>query len=124
MSTLDSKTIEQVAALPKPVEDFVYVTIPSADLYDSQYPTIQLNAHKFEPGNTYKVPAEVGAEIEDRMKRFNKEQVRLLRPTVDSKSINQVNKNSFWTKGANVVGDSDQQLATLAANERVISVKW
>jgi hypothetical protein len=116
--------VEQVVAPPKPVEDFVYVTIPSADLYDSEYPTIQLNSHKFEPGNTYKVSAEVGAEIEDRMRRFNKEQVRLLRPTVDSKSINQVNKGSYWTKGANVVGDSERQLASLAANERVVEVRW
>ena len=117
--------IEQVPGIPKSEDEFVFVSIPIEDLYDNRHPGVQLNQHRFEPGNTYKVPAAVGAEIEDRLVKFNKEQVRLLRPKVDSKSINQVNAGSAWTRGGGgIVSSNEAQMASLGADDKVITIKW
>lgn len=117
--------VEKVPQAPKTEDEMVYVTIPSEDLYDYRHPGVQLNRVRFEPGNTYKVPAAVGAEVEDRLQKFNKEQVRLLRPKVDAKSINQVNAGSNWTRGGGgSVGSDDAIQSSLGANEKVITVRW
>jgi hypothetical protein len=119
------ENVEKVPQVPVSSDDMVYVTIPSEDLYDYTHPGVQLNAVKFEPGNTYKVPAAVGAEVEQRLAMFNKEQIRLLRPKVDGKSINQVNSGSNWSRGGGgSIGSHEGIANSFAANEKVIEVKW
>jgi hypothetical protein len=119
-SILDN--VEVVPQVPKSEVETVYVTIPAEDMYDNAHPGVQLNRVKFQAGNTYKVPAIVGAEIEQRLAMFNKEQIRLLRPKVDSKSINQVNAGSSWQRGGG--GTISTPYAGINAGEKVIEVKW
>jgi hypothetical protein len=97
MSKEKFDNIQEVAAPVSTKSEYIFVTIPETDMYDAPYPTIQLNRTKFEPGRTYKVPTEIGNEVVDRMKKFEKECVRLLRPKADIKSLNQVNKGSAWS---------------------------
>lgn len=136
----------KVKAAEKPVlegEEMVYVTIPAEDMYDQTHPGVHLiggsikkfeNGHwvdtgiagtsiKFEPGVTYQVPATIGAEVEKILDKFNKEQVRLLRPKADAKSLNQVNKGSLWAKGAVTTGDGLES-AFAAEKGKVLTVNW
>jgi hypothetical protein len=98
MSKLEASEIKEVAAKaaidPNARE---YVTIPATDLYDHVHPTIQLNRHKFEAGKTYSVSSEVAREIRERISMFSREQVRLLRPNVDSKAQRDVARGSQWS---------------------------
>jgi hypothetical protein len=125
MSELKAETLKEVKKQAPQPEDLVYVTIPETDIFDAQHPTVQLNSHKFEAGKTYQVPAVVGAEIEDRLKKFHKECVRLLRPKADMKSINQVNAGSLWAKNSAFSMENEDGLnAHLSPGEKVITVKW
>lgn len=146
MAEFNKGAIKEAVKLPEQ-EDVVYVTIPAEDMYDQTHPGVQLIGGsikvlkdgvwkdsgkagtnvKFEAGKTYLVPAAVGAEVTDRLKRYDKEQVRLLRPKIDSKSVSQVNKGSIWAKqgGAITSGDSlDTQFANEPSNHRVFTVDW
>jgi hypothetical protein len=110
--------VEAVTAPPKPEGDFVYVTIPERDVLDWPYPTVQLNRMKFEPGKTYKCPAEVGREVQERMDMYNKATVRLLQPKSDRKALADVNRGSMWQTAA--FGGEP----VLASGEKIIDVKW
>lgn len=112
--------VEHVAAPPVSKEDFVYVTIPEKDVLDWPYPTIQLNRQKFEPGNTYKCPVEVGEEVERRMKMYNKETVRLLQPKADIKALQTVQGK---VTGAGALFSAENGIP-IEKNEKVIEVKW
>jgi hypothetical protein len=124
-------------------EEMVYLSIPEEDIYDQTHPGVHLmggsikefkDGHwidtgkagtsiKFEHGKTYLVPASIGAEVEKILEKFNKEQVRLLRPKADAKSLQQVNAGSLWAKGAVTTGDGlDNALAQ--EKGKVTTVNW
>lgn len=86
-------------------EEYVKILIPATDLFDHTHPGVQLNRHKFEPGQTYHVRGDVALEVQRRLALFHDEQVRLLRPNADRKALADVNRGSSWTsRGAgNVV---------------------
>jgi hypothetical protein len=97
MSKLEASEIAEVSKPAINEDKFVHITIPATDLYDHTHPGVQLNRHRFEPGKTYLVRADVAGEIENRLKLFDREQVRLLRPNADRKALNDVNRGSQWT---------------------------
>lgn len=120
---LEASEIREVTKSLPSTEKFVEITMPATDLYDHTHPGVQLNRHKFEPGKTYLVRADVAAEITMRLKMFDREQVRLLRPNADRKSLNEVNKGSQWTSrgatsvaldgGAGDLGTADEKVYTV-----------
>jgi hypothetical protein len=120
---LEASEIQEVAKSTPSPEKFVEITIPASDLYDHTHPGVQLNRHRFEPGKTYLVRQDVASEITMRLKMFDREQVRLLRPNADRKSLNEVNKGSSWTSrggttvaldgGAGDLGTGDEKVYTV-----------
>ena len=145
MSEFKAENIKETPKVSTGKSETVYVTIPETDIFDSQHPGVHLiggeikeykdnrwigtgkagTNFKFEAGKTYEVPVAVGAEIEARLKAFHKESVRLLRPKTDQKSINQVNANSLWAKGAGFSLENEDALSSkLAPGEKVVTVAW
>lgn len=125
MAEINKDTIKEVSK-PK-IEDteYVYVTIPAEDLYDNVHPGVRINRQKFEAGKTYSVPAPVAAEVEDRLEKFRREEIRLLRPKTDQRSVNQVNAGSLWKSQGGAVQSLEGGLESLGGpNEKVIVVKW
>jgi hypothetical protein len=146
MAELKKSSIMQVEAKPESQED-VYLTVPGEDLYDSVHPGVMIiggspkkyingrweadpdkagTTLKFEAGKTYKVPASIAVEVQDRLNRFEKEQVRLLRPRTDAKSLAQVNSGTMWARqGAKSFSMDGVELSSLGDNsEKVIVCKW
>lgn len=126
MSKLEVSEIKEV---PKPTlssNEMVYITIPAADLYDHTHPGVQLNRVRFEAGRTYHVRAEIADEINDRLKKFAGEQVRLLRPNADRKALDDVNKGSQWTsRGGGQMTALDHGLGSMgSATEKIITVDF
>jgi hypothetical protein len=102
-----------------------YVSIPQTDLFDQPHPGVRLNRVKFEAGKTYSVRADVALEVEDRLKKFNVEQVRLLRPNADRKSLNEVNKGSQWTSRTGGVSTLEGGLSNVAGpNDRIFTIDF
>jgi hypothetical protein len=126
MSKLEAAEITEVTKTIPTAEEFMVVAIPQADLFDQPHPGVRLNRHKFEAGKTYRVRSEVALEVEDRLKKFNVEQVRLLRPNADRKSIGEVNKGSQWTsRGGGSMTTLDHGLGSLGdANEKIYTVDF
>lgn len=122
---LEASEITEVAKSATPdTAKFVEITIPASDLYDHTHPGVQLNRHKFEPGKTYLVRQDVANEITMRLKMFDREQVRLLRPNADRKALNDVNRGSQWSsrgggtsisldEGLGSVGGGDEKIYTV-----------
>jgi len=125
MSKLEPSEIKE-SVKPTPTGDeFMYVSIPATDLFDQPHPGVRLNRHKFEAGKTYTVRAEAAIEVEDRLKKFSIEQVRLLRPNADRKSLNEVNRGSQWTSRSGGVNTLEGGLGTLGGpNDKVYTVDF
>lgn len=125
MSKLEASEIKEVSRpIPKADENML-VTIPATDLFDQPHPGVRLNRHKFEAGKTYSVRSDVAAEVEERLAMFHGEQVRLLRPNADRKSLNQVNKGSQWTSRTGGVSTLEGGLASIGdANTKVFTVDF
>src|SRR5437899_6044557 len=122
MSELKASEITETTA-PKATGEVMRVDIPATDLFDQPHPGVRLNRHKFEAGKAYLVRSDVTLEVEDRLKKFNVEQVRLLRPNADRKSIGEVNKGSAWTSRTQGVTSLEGGLASAGgANEVVYTV--
>lgn len=117
--------IKEVARKIDSTKDYVQVTIPSTDLFDVTHPGVQLNRHKFEAGKTYLVRGDVAREVNDRLKRFATEQVRLLRPNADRKALNDVNRGSQWSSRGGSVGALDGGLAEMGgADDKIFTVDF
>lgn len=116
--------VVEVKKAPGVTSEYVYVSIPEKDIYDSEHPGVRLNRVKFEAGKTYKVPVEIGAEVEMRLKMFERESVRLMRPKVDSRALNDVNRGSQWSsRGGGNLLSLENGLETVAGpGENVITV--
>jgi hypothetical protein len=125
MSKLEASEIKE-SVKPTPTGDeFMYVSIPQTDLFDQPHPGVRLNRHKFEAGKTYSVRADVAIEVEDRLKKFNVEQVRLLRPNADRKSLNEVNRGSQWTSRTGGVSTLEGGLSSVAGpNDKIFTVDF
>lgn len=99
-----------------PKETWQFVTVPDEDPLGKKFPNISLNKDVFEAGQTYKLPLQVVAYIQDRVKTFNRSCVRLLQPNADLKSINEVNagttNNSVAGRAAVAIDGS--QIQTIA----------
>src|SRR5579859_379278 len=123
MSKSEAPDMKEVVKPTPTGDDKMYVTIPATDLFDQPHPGVRLNRYKFEAGKTYSIRAEWALEVEDRLKKFNVEQVRLLRPNADRKSLNEVNKGSQWTSRTGGVSTLEGGLSSVAGpNETVITV--
>lgn len=125
MSKLEASEIKEVSKpIPKADENML-VTIPATDLFDQPHPGVRLNRHKFEAGKTYSVRGDIAAEVETRLSMFHGEQVRLLRPNADRKSLNQVNKGSQWTSRTGGVSTLENGLGGQgSADEKVYTVDF
>lgn len=120
---LEASEIQEVSKPSVSADKFVEITMPATDLYDHTHPGVQLNRHKFEAGKTYLVRTDVATEITRILKTFDREQVRLLRPNADRKSLNEVNRGSQWTSrgatsvaldgGAGDLGTGDERVYTV-----------
>jgi len=71
-------------------KEWEFVTIPKLDLYDRPRQTIWINAERFEPGQTYKVDPAHAFELRRIIKALELSDIRMLRPQVCQKSIDQV----------------------------------
>lgn len=122
MSKLDH--VEEVAKAPVVETEHVFITIPEVDIYDNVHPGVRLNRVSFDAGKTYKVPPDIGAEVQDRLDRFEKESIRLLRPKTDQRAINDVNRGSQWSsRGGGSMFSLEGGLKTVGgANDRVITI--
>jgi len=126
MSKLETTEVKEVAKTPANRDDFMYVEIPAADLFDQPHPGVRLNRVKFEAGKRYSVRADVAIEVEDRLRRFNAEQVRLLRPNADRRALTDVNRGSQWTNrgGGNAIS-LDAGLGSVGgADDKVFTVDF
>jgi hypothetical protein len=125
MSKIEASEVKE-SVKPTPTGDeFMYVSIPLTDLFDQPHPGVRLNRIKFEAGRTYSVRADVAIEVEDRLKKFNIEQVRLLRPNADRKSLNEVNRGSQWTSRTGGVSTLEGGLSSVAGpNDKVFIVDF
>lgn len=125
MSELKASEIKEAKKPAVAPDEFVYVAIPATDLFDQPHPGVRLNRHKFEAGKTYAVRADVGMEVEDRLKKFNIEQVRLLRPNADRKSLNEVNRGSQWTSRTGGVSTLEGGLSNVAGpTEKIYTIDF
>lgn len=119
---MSANAFEKVEEVKGPVaknpDDWMFVTIPEADLFDQQHPAIQLNRTRFEPGHIYKVPAAIGEEVERRLAMFNKEQVRLLRPNTDKRAL----KSTVVGNVPLTTQSHDAIMASLGPNDKVITI--
>src|SRR5271154_1678033 len=86
----DPKATPFVDPWDTPEETWQFVTIPDEDFLGKRFPSISLNKFTLQAGQTSKVPAQIAAYFNDRIKVFNKSCVRLLQPNADLKSINEV----------------------------------
>ena|ERR1700723_964048 len=68
-------TIQSLFQTPR--ETWQYVSVPQEDPLGKPFPTIRLNKEAFESGQTYQVPAQIAAYVNDRIKVFNRSCVRL-----------------------------------------------
>jgi hypothetical protein len=103
--TEPTKTAKEVNNDPfkSPKETWQYVTIPEKDFTDIDYPTISLNKLQFKAGQTYHVPAQVAAYVQERMRAYDKSVVRLFSPSVDRGALNTL--RSVGTASAGEVVD-------------------
>lgn len=125
MSKLEASEIKEASKPVAKADDFMYVSIPATDLFDQPHPGVRLNRIKFEAGKTYSVRADVAIEVEDRLKKFNIEQVRLLRPNADRKSLNEVNKGSQWTSRTGGVSTMEGGLSSVAGpSDKVYTIDF
>lgn len=83
MSLVSELSKEVVAA--KVSEGFRFVTIPSEDIYGYQFEGLWNNKDLFGPGTHLLAPGLADA-LEDRLKAWNRAQLRLMRPTSDTKA--------------------------------------
>ncbi len=83
---------------PKNAEkpELVTVVIPDRDLFDQPHPGVRLNHTAYGPG-VHRLAPDIAHEIEDRLARFNHEQVRVLQPTIDRKSVKIANSQGRAT---------------------------
>lgn len=80
-----------------------YVTVPEEDPLGSDFPTITLNKITFHRGQTYQVPPQVAAFVNERIKVYNRGCVRLLQPNVDRVALREVSVGT--TAGLTPSGD-------------------
>lgn len=70
-----------------------YVTMPESDVLDRKFPIIRVNHRDFKPGETYELEAELASTVKERIKAWQKSQLRLVQPKSDDKSIETMTKN-------------------------------
>lgn len=70
-----------------------YVTLPAKNPVFSKadYPVVTINNMKFLAGHSYLVPPLIADTVEERMKTFHREQIRLLQPDQDATALNDLN---------------------------------
>jgi len=116
--------IQEVAKVAPQREEYIRVDIPLTDIFDHSHPGVQLNRHKFEPGKTYLLRADVALEVKRRLAMFHDEQVRLLRPNADRKALSDVNKGSQWTSRGSVHSLDRDAYAPVAPDEAIYTVDF
>ena len=64
-----------------------YASVPAEDPLGKTFPTVRLNKYEFKAGETYHLPKEVAAYVNDRVTKFNRSCVRLLQPEMAAEGI-------------------------------------
>lgn len=82
-----------VAKNTKQEERKVFITIPKETLMGDPHPRISENWDNYEPGQTYEVSLEVAKELNEIIERRRKYDIRILRPTADPTTMQQLFKN-------------------------------
>lgn len=72
-----------------------YVNIPALDLYDQPHPGVGINFKHYGPGK-HLVSPEIAGEISERMRVFDRYQLRLMRPTADRKAIEVTSREGVY----------------------------
>jgi len=88
----ETKTTTEASRDPwkTPRETWQFVTIPEEDPTGLGFPTIRLNKSEFKAGESYSLPKEVAAFVNERVKAYNRSVTRLFSPVADRKSLNEV----------------------------------
>jgi len=87
--------------LTKLAEGYRYVTIPKEDIYEQPFEGIWINQMHFAPG-THLVHPDIADSLEDRLKAWQSAMIRLMRPGIDRKAVEEANRRGA---GVGVVGD-------------------
>ena len=103
MTDIKKKVVEPVDPWTTPRETWPYVTIPEDDPLGTEFPTITLNKITFHRGESYQVPPQVAAFVNERIKVYNRSCVRLLQPNVDRVALREVSVGT--TAGLTPAGD-------------------
>lgn len=90
MPEVKKQTVEANDPWKSPKETWQFVTLPEEDPLGTKFPQISLNKTIFQAGETYQVPPQVAAYVNERIKAFNRSCVRLLQPNVDRLAQQQV----------------------------------
>lgn len=69
-----------------------YVTVPDTDLFDQSHPPIRINSMSFGPG-THWIENELANTVEERLKAYQRSNVRILQPKRDTESERLVEVN-------------------------------
>ena len=79
-SVVDKAATPTAVAKPES-EEFVYVTVPERTVLGWTHPGIGINLQHYGPG-THKVSADLGREINERLRAHHLSQLQLLEPRV------------------------------------------
>lgn len=93
MPLIDTPVVEK----KKPSKE--YVTMPEMDVLDRKFPTIRVNHHEFHAGKTYELEAELASTVKERIRAWQKAELRLVQPKNDDKSIDVMTKNGHGGGG-------------------------
>jgi hypothetical protein len=80
-------------------EEFEYVTIPELDLFDYPHPGVGINREHYGPG-THKLPKDIAAEVKDRLRVYEAQNIRILQPRKDMRALRDLAKGGQHTRGA------------------------
>lgn len=67
-----------------------FVTVPEHDIFDKPFATLRLGPHVFEAGVTYELEEPLATTLKERIRVWEKANIRLLQPKKDDVSEAQV----------------------------------
>lgn len=70
------------------------VTIPALDIFDQKFPTIRISRHEFHAGETYSLEEPLASTVKERIRAWERSNIRLLQPKKDVDSERQTGQRS------------------------------
>jgi hypothetical protein len=74
-------------ALKTDAPSTVFVTIPEEDLLGMEHPKVIVSGKEYLPSKTYSLPPDEAAWIESRIRGFKESQIKINRPTANTKAM-------------------------------------